>query len=201
MALKYQNLSDKEKVLLDAIQKNSPRYYLGIIPDTIDLADVIDIDFDSFPADVYKIEFLGEGVLKQEENKWKAVTAGNVTISVIDKDNIVCESHDLKIIEHQYATSIKIIPRFEYLKVNERNYVDVVVVPADAEDRNELQYEISDNNIINYEDNQVIALKSGSAQLKIKGKKMRGHIKYSGEIFIDSGLFESDKYYFERWYK
>lgn len=117
---------------------------------------------------------MGEGVLKQEENKWKAVTAGNVTISVIDKDNIVCESHDLKIIEHQYATSIKIIPRFEYLKVNERNYVDVVVVPADAEDRNELQYEISDNNIINYEDNQVIALKSGSAQLKIKGKKCEG---------------------------
>lgn len=174
MALKYQNLSDKEKVLLDAIQKNSPRYYLGIIPDTIDLADVIDIDFDSFPADVYRIEFLGEGVLKQEENKWKAVTAGNVTISVIDKDNIVCESHDLKIIEHQYATSIKIIPRFGYLKVNERNYVDVVVVPADAEDRNELQYEISDNNIINYEDNQVIALKSGSAQIKIKGKKCEG---------------------------
>lgn len=173
-ALKYQNLSEREIVLLNAVQSNEAKYYLGSIPSSIDLSDEIHIDFVSFPSNAYRIEISDKGKLTQKEDKWRAVSGGQVIVTVFDKDNNSCESHVLNIIEHQYATNIKIIPRFEYLKVNEKNYVDVIVEPENAEDKDELLYEVSDSNIIKYENGQIIALKDGNTTFKVKGKTCEG---------------------------
>lgn len=173
-ALKYQNLSNGESILLNAVQNNVAKYYLGSIPSSVDLSDEIQIDFASFPSNAYRIAISDEGKLKQDKGKWRAVSAGQVIVTVFDTDNNSCESHKLNIIEHKYATNIKIIPQFEYLKVNERNYVDVIVEPENAEDKDELLYEVSDSNIIKYENGQIIALKDGNTTLTVKGKTCKG---------------------------
>ena len=188
--LKYQNLSERESVLLNAVQSNKASYYLGEIPKVFDLADELPIDFVSFPIETFRIEISDEKKLKPEENKWRAVAGGQVTVSVLDKDNQCCESHILNIVEHQYATGIKIIPRFDYLKVNERNYVDVIVEPANAEDKDELLYEVSDGNIVKYEDGQVIALKDGSTTLKVKGKQCQGTLKIDVKSSLSQVVLE-----------
>lgn len=96
----------------------------------------------------------------------------------------------MELIEHQYATNIKIISHFEYLKINERNYVDVIVEPANAEDKDKLLYDVSDRSIIKYENGQITALKEGSAILRVKGKKCVGTLRVQVKSSLNQVILE-----------
>jgi hypothetical protein len=172
--LKYQNLFEKESVLLNAVQRNQAAYYLEELPCALEIGEEITIDFVSFPVEAFHLAISDREKLKLEDNKGKALSGGNVDVIVLGKDNYKCESHCINIIEHQYATKISVIPNFDYLKVNEKNFVDVLVEPLNAEDQNELLYEVSDSNIFQYKDGKIIALNAGMATLTVKGKQCEG---------------------------
>ena len=65
---------------------------------------------------------------------------------------------------------IRLIPRFEYLKRSERNRIDVIITPLNAEDANRLSWNISNPNVIQVDESgNIIALENGKATITVSG--------------------------------
>ena len=103
---------------------------------------------------------------------------GTTNFSVVEKGGKVVESKTLQVIGHQYAEEIRLIPRFDYLKRNERNRIDFVVVPSDAEDTNELIWHNSNPEVLQIDEKgNVIAMAQGKARITVSGKETENSIE------------------------
>ena len=116
---------------------------------------------ETYTFDAYYISS-DEETFAMDGNVGKALKEGKVYMMYPDKDII------------EYVIYISNKPKYidvkcdNILKPNDESELEIVVSPINASQ--EVEYEISDNTIIKIENNKVIALKEGYADLKIKSK-------------------------------
>lgn len=169
-ALRYTNLTSIQKKEVEAIKNNQADYFIGDLALSMDQGDSQEIVFASFPADAYSVVSENEDVLSCTENRLHAKVPGTTNLIIQNKIGKTVASTCITVIGHQYAEEIRLIPRFEYLKRSERSRIDVVVLPANAEDANQLVWNLSDPNILQIDENgSVIALEAGVAQVTVSG--------------------------------
>ena len=116
---------------------------------------------ETYTFDAYYISS-DEETFAMDGNVGKALKEGKVYMMYPDKDII------------EYVIYISNKPKYidvkcdNILKPNDESELEIVVSPINASQ--EVEYEISDNTIIKIENNKVIALNEGYADLRIKSK-------------------------------
>lgn len=171
-ALKYAKLSEAEQIEIEAIQSDKPAYYLSELPAAIDLGEECQIAFKSFPEDAFEAVSDNEEAFCVQNGKLLGKQAGKYSLKIRNKEGQNVAVKELSIIEHRYVEEIRLLSHFEYLRKNDRNQTDVIMIPNDAEDVNELQWEVSDPRVIQVEKNgSIVALESGRATIRVSGRK------------------------------
>ena len=98
-------------------------------------------------------------------------------ICICDNKGECVVSKSITVIGHQYIEEIRLIPRFEYLKRSERNCIDVVLTPLNAEDANKLVWKNSNPNVLQIDENgNIIALENGKATITVSGQKVNASL-------------------------
>lgn len=172
-ACKYTQLDDSEQVELEAIKSNSPAYYIGDIPQTMDVGETFGVKFECFPEHSFSLKSVAPNILSCTDCKITASNAGSGSVIVTDGNGDTVLSRAISVIEHRYAEEIRLVPRFEYLKRSERNIIDVIVTPYNAEDTDELVWSISNPKVLQADDSgNVIALEEGKTAITVAGKRV-----------------------------
>ena len=169
-ALRYAKLTPTQKAELDSIKNNAPGYYIGDIPASLDKGTSTPIEFASFPTTAFALRSENESIITCSADTITAYGGGTTFISIINDKNEVVAQKQIFVIQHQYVEEIRLIPRFEYLKRNERNRIDVIITPLNAEDANRLSWNISNPNVIQVDESgNIIALENGKATITVSG--------------------------------
>lgn len=169
-ALRYTKLNPIQKAELDSIKNNAPGYYIGDIPASLDKGASTSIEFASFPKTAFELRSENESIVSCSAGIITAHTGGTTFISIVNNRDEVVAQKQISAIQHQYVERIRLIPRFEYLKCSERNRIDVIITPLNAEDANQLSWNISNPNIIQVDESgDIIALENGKATVTVSG--------------------------------
>lgn len=170
IALRYAKLSAIQEAEFTSIKNNTPNYYIGDIPDSLDKGTNLLIEFASFPTTAFMLKSENDNIVSCDANQITAHEGGTTFISIVNEYNEVVAQKQISVICHRYVEKIRLIPRFEYLKRSERNHIDVVITPMNAEDANQLTWKISNPNIIQVDKNgSIIALENGKATITVSG--------------------------------
>lgn len=169
-ALRYAKLNTTQKAELDSIKNNAPGYYIGDIPASLDKGTSTPIEFASFPTTAFALRSENESIISCSADTITAHEGGTTFISIVNDKNEVIAQKQISVIQHQYVEEIRLIPRFEYLKRSERNRIDVIITPLNAEDANRLSWNISNPNVIQVDESgNIIALENGKATITVSG--------------------------------
>ncbi|XCP85030.1 hypothetical protein ABXS75_18715 [Roseburia hominis] len=169
-ALRYVPLSPLQKVELESIKNGKPEYYIGDFPTTLDQGESAKIEFVSFPSDFFVIKSENPAILSCDKNILMANESGIASILIVDQKGEVVAQKQVSVIRHHYVEEIRLIPHFEYLKRNERNKIDVIITPLNAEDANRLIWNNSNPNVIRVdEDGNIYAIGDGQATITVSG--------------------------------
>lgn len=169
-ALRYVKLSACQKAELASMKSNAPSYYIGDIPASMDKGASTPVEFSSFPPAAFSLRSENSDILSCRADTITAHDGGTTFISIINRNNEVVAQKQISVIKHQYVEEIRLIPRFEYLKRSERNRIDVIITPLNAEDANRLTWSISNPSIIQVDESgNVIALENGKATITVSG--------------------------------
>lgn len=169
-AFRYVKLSGCQKAELASMKSNAPSYYIGDIPASLDKGTSIPVEFSSFPSTAFSLRSENSDILSCRADTITAHEGGTTFILIVNRNNEVVAQKQITVIKHQYVEEIRLIPRFEYLKRSERNRIDVIITPLNAEDANRLTWDISDPGIIQVDEGgNVIALENGKATITVSG--------------------------------
>lgn len=172
-ALRYIKLDNMQKVEFNAIKDNKPTYYINDIPSTLDKDESFAVDFRSFPENAFSIKIENIDIIEYQENTGLAKNPGTTLICICNNKGECVVSKSITVIGHQYVKEIRLIPRFEYLKQSERNRIDVVITPLNAEDANKLVWYNSNPNVLQIDESgNIIALENGKATITVSGQKV-----------------------------
>lgn len=176
-ALSFVKLNTKEEKQINSLYNNLTDYYITEIPHTIDDTGCISFEFESFPENKYDIYCDNHSILNVAENKIEPLSSGRANVFVKDENGEIVYSQEIEVIGHQYATELRIVPRFSELKINERSKLDVVVLPQSAEDAKEISYLSSDENILTIDtEGNALALNPGTVTITVSGKKVKSSL-------------------------
>ncbi len=176
-ALKYVKLNDMQTAEFNAIKDNRPTYYINDIPSVIDKDESFAVDFRSFPENAFSLKIEDTDIIECQGNMGLSKNPGTTLICICDNKGESVVSKSITVIGHQYVEEIRLIPRFEYLKRSERNRVDVVITPLDAEDANMLVWSNSNPNILQIDENgNIIALENGRTTITVSGQKVNASL-------------------------
>lgn len=169
-ALRYANLSPIETVELNALKANEPAYYIGAVPAAIDQGDTSPVEFFSFPDHLYTLCVENSKIVSLQGQTISANSPGTTNIFVHKNGDEIAATIPICVIGHQYVQEIRLIPRFEYLKRNQKGQIDVVVTPMNAEDANKLVWKVSNPAVLQIDDaGRITALENGSATVTVSG--------------------------------
>lgn len=169
-ALRYAPLSPVQKAELDSIKNNKPQYFVGDIPSEIDMGEAVTIDFASFPEDAFSLRSESVGVAYCSDSRITAIAGGATNILIVNKNGETVAQKPIVVISHHYVEEIRLIPRFEYLKKNERNKIDVIITPLNGEDANQLVWNNSNPNVIQVDENgNIFAISAGKSTITVSG--------------------------------
>ena len=169
-ALRYGLLSAAQKTELEARKKNKPQYYIGEIPTELDMGKIVTIDFASFPEDAFTLKSENAEVVYCNNSQVTAIASGTTNILIINKNGEIVAKKQIVSISHHYVEEIRLIPRFEYLKKNERNKIDVIITPLNGEDANQLVWNNSNPSIIQVDESgNIFAISDGKATITVSG--------------------------------
>lgn len=171
-ALKYTQLTIAEKTELESIQTGKASFYLGPVPDNMDADNECKIEFISFPTKKYTLISVAPDIVSYNNGTLKAIRSGSATLVVRDESNVTVGSRIIQVIEHQYVQEIRFVPDFEYMKRNERKKLGIVLLPAGAEDQNDLEWSVSPFSAAQVTNNgEITALETGTAYITVKSRK------------------------------
>lgn len=169
-ALRYAPLSPVQKAELESIKNNKPQYFVGDIPSEIDVGEAVTIDFASFPEDAFSLRSESVGVAYCSESRITAIAGGATNILIVNRNGETVAQKPIIVISHHYVEEIRLIPRFEYLKKNERNKIDVIITPLNGEDANQLVWNNSNPNVIQVDENgNIFAISAGKSTITVSG--------------------------------
>lgn len=170
-ALRYAKLDNVQKAEFEAIKNNQPTYYIGEIPASMDQGDSYTVDFYGFPPQAYSLKSENPDILSCQDTHIFAKDSGRCNLIIIDEKNKTVTSRTIDVVKHQYAEEIRLVPRFDYLRRSERNRIDIIVTPYNAEDAGKLIWNISNPSIIQVDENgNITALENGKATIIVSGK-------------------------------
>lgn len=176
-ALKYKRLDEPDNTHLSSLMSGEPAYYVGSIPSSIDKGQSETVIFNSFPQNAFYIESSDAETLSVSSNTITGIAEGEAEIRIKNLNGDTIEKYVVQIIGHVYVTSIRMLPRFKFLKVNERNHIDVHTFPENAEDENQLIWESSDNGVLQIDSKgDIIALKTGIAYISVHSREANASI-------------------------
>lgn len=176
-ALRYVKLNNMQTVEFNAIKDNRPAYYINDIPSTIDKDESFAIDFRSFPENAFYLKIEDTDIIECQGNKGISKNPGTTQICICDNKEKCVVSKSITVIGHQYVEEIRLIPRFEYLKRSERNRIDVVITPLNAEDANKLVWNNSNPNVLQIDERgNIIALENGKTTITVSGQKVNASL-------------------------
>ena len=135
--MRYAKLNAIQKAELDSIKNNAPGYYIGDIPVSLEKGQALRLNLQVSQRLHLHLR------VKMNLSLHAALTRSQhmqvmTFISIINDKNEVVAQKQISVIQHQYVEEIRLIPRFEYLKRSERNRIDVIITPLNAEDANRL---------------------------------------------------------------
>lgn len=169
-ALRYAPLSPLQKVELESIKNNKPEYYIGDFPATLDQGQSAKIEFVSFPPESFLIKSENPTIISCNENTLVANASGITNILILTQKDQTVAQKQISVISHHYVEEIRLIPHFEYLKRNEKNKIDVIITPLNAEDANQLVWNNSNPNVVQVDENgNVYAIGVGKATITVSG--------------------------------
>lgn len=169
-ALRYAPLSAVQNAELESIKNNKPQYYVGEIPTELSVNETVTIDFASFPEGAFSLRSENNGVIYCNGSRLTAVAGGTANLFIVNKNGETVAQKQMMVICHHYVEEIRLIPRFEYLKKNERNKIDVILTPLNGEDANQLVWNNSDSRVIQVDDNgNIFAISDGKATITVSG--------------------------------
>ncbi len=189
-ALRYANLSSIQQTELNAIKANESAYYIGQIPAMLDQGDQLDVDFFSFPDDLYTLHVEDTNNAIYCDGMLFAKTPGTTNLNICKNGTEIIASKSICIIGHQYAQEIRLVSRFEYLLRNQKSRIDVVVIPANAEDANKLVWEVSNPDILQVsDDGSITALENGQTTVTVSGHNATASIRIEVKPVLQSLRF------------
>lgn len=169
-ALRYAPLSAVQKAELEFIKNNTPQYFVGDIPAELDMGETVTIDFASFPEDAFTLRSENIGVVYCSDSRITAIAGGAANILIANKNGETVAQKQIVVISHNYVEEIRLIPRFEYLKKNERNKIDVIITPLNGEDANQLVWNNSNPSVVQVDENgNIYAISDGKATITVSG--------------------------------
>lgn len=169
-ALRYAPLSAVQKAELESIKNNTPQYYIGEIPTQLNMGETVTIDFASFPENTFSLKSENVGIIYCNDSQITALSGGTENILIVNKNGETIAQKQIVVVSHHYVEEIHLIPRFEYLKKNERNKIDVIITPLDGEDANELVWNNSNPSIIQVDKSgNIFAISDGKATITVSG--------------------------------
>lgn len=170
-ALSYVNLSRDQAMKISAIKNNQPIYFIGEVPVSMDQGESCNLEFVSFPEGFYSLACNTADIAILQGNYLTACHPGVATLRVMDRDGREIFLKSIQVIKHQYVEEIRILPSFDYLKRNERRHIDIIALPANAEDINHLTWSSSNPNIVKVDETgYVVALENGKSTLCVSGR-------------------------------
>lgn len=176
-ALRYAPLSPLQKIELESIKNNKPEYYIGDCPEILDQGEYAKIEFAGFPSDFFVIKSENPAIVSCSRNLLMANAGGITNILIVNGKGEIAAKKQISVISHHYVEEILLIPRFEYLKRNEKNKIDVIIIPQNAEDANQLVWKNSNPGVIQVdEDGNIFAIGDGNATITVCGHSTRATI-------------------------
>lgn len=171
IALRYAKLNNRQKVEFSAIKNNAPAYYLSELPSALDNGDSAAFQFSCFPTESFSFRSADPTIISITGSALVARGAGTANLVVTDSDDAIVLSKAITVVQHHYIEEIRLIPRFDYLKRSEKNRIDIITTPQNAEDSGEISWEVSDPSIIQIDrTGNVIALQPGSCELTVSAR-------------------------------
>ena len=193
-AFQYADLNQKDKTFIQSVITNQPGYYVGEIPETIDSGEKIPFSFESFPEDFFKPVSDDPSVMRIEQNHLYGCNGGTASICIKNKQGNIVWTRQVKIIHHNYAREIQFIPKFSFLKIHEKNQFEIVVLPSDAEDVNCLEWSVEPYSMAQItNEGEITALQTGTAIVKVKGKRTEAVCKIEIKSGVDRLSFDTQK--------
>ena len=165
------NLTKKDDLTLQYISDEKPIYYVSDLPDTIDKGERSYIEFISIPENYYRIEFIGDVVY--DNGFLIGNNKGKILVKILDENSDEIMNSEIECIEHKYVEEIRLLHDIDFLVVNRKQKLDLLLIPEDAEDINSIIYISSDKRkavFNNYK--EIIPLESGEVDIYIKAKKV-----------------------------
>ncbi len=170
--LKYRKLDEKDKIGLNACLSGKPAFYFGELPEIMESGQETEFQFKSFPEGAFFVRSKDEEILVYRNSVLSAEKSGTGFIEVVNTEGEVAETRAITVVQHNYVKEIRVISEISFLNINDRSKVEILPIPADAEDAVSLKWEIENQSIAHVsKEGEIIALSAGKTKLRISGVK------------------------------
>lgn len=178
VAFKYRKLDESDRIELEVLRSGNPSYYLGSMNSSMDKGEATTVPFSSFPSGVYILKSTNDYVLELRDDTVLAKTAGTASITVVDVNGKVIDSRTITVIDHQYVKNIRLIQSFDYMKRNQKNRIEAIMEPANAEDAEYLEWTSTNPSVAQIDDRgNIIALSEGKTIITCRGKEVNSFVE------------------------
>lgn len=178
VAFKYRKLEESDRIELEVLRSGKPAYYLGSMNANMDKGEATTVPFNSFPAGVYRLKSTNDYVLELRDDTVVAKSAGTESITVVDENDKVIDSRTITVIDHLYVQNIRLIQSFDYMKRNQKNRIEAIAEPANAEDAEYLEWTSTNPSVAQIDDRgNIIALSEGKTIITCRGKEVNSFVE------------------------
>lgn len=177
-AFKYRKIEDVDRIVLEVLRTGQSSFYFGNIPTTMDRGEAIVVPFISYPENAFRLKTSDSLIAELSDTTLVAKGDGTVLITVVDSNNNVVDSRTVLVIDHLYVQNIRLISSFAYLKKNQRNRIDAIAEPANAEDAEYLEWTSTNPSVAQIDARgNIIALQEGKTIITCCGKEAKSFIE------------------------
>ena len=164
---RYIKMSALDAAYIEAYSSQKPKYLFELDTAELDVGNSASFTFAVIPSTSHGAYTLREnvpGLIRINGNTIEALNGGNVVLSVVDRNGNVREEKSLRLIQHSYVTSIRLMVSSPSIEIGKKEHIDAYLNPGDAEDVKELKWSSSNTDIIHVTANgDIVALKPGIA--------------------------------------
>lgn len=193
-AFKYKKLDETDRIELEVLRTGKPAYYLGTMIVSMDKGEAGVVPFASYPEGAFHLRSTNNLILELSDTTVIGKAAGTASITVINSDNVVMESRTITVIDHLYVQNIRLIQRFDYMKKNERNKIEAIAEPANAEDAEYLEWTSTNPSVAQIDaKGNIIALSEGKTIITCRGKEVNSFVEIEVKPALTGLRITTDK--------
>ncbi len=179
----FVKLNTDDKLLLKALEEDTPQFVFPELPNELDVHRKYACDVRVIPHDMqeYKpmLQVEPASAVSVSNGVLTAQNVGEAVLRWLTKEQQLLQQKQVIIAHHQWAEKIILHPKFKQLHPGDEGMIDIQVIPADAEDKNELVFSIDNPSIAAWKKslNQLWAYECGECVLTVRGKNTSAEMK------------------------